>query len=29
MKKFFLSVGKFFAKGFATGKWEIKFEWRF
>ena len=29
MKKFFLSVGKFFAKGFSTGKWEIKFEGRF
>lgn len=29
MKKFFLEVSKFFAKGFATGKWEIKFEWHF
>ena len=29
MKKFFIGLGKFFAKGFATGKWEIKFEWRF
>ena len=29
MKNFLLKVGKFFAKGFATGKWEIKWEWRF
>ena len=29
MKKFLLSVGEFFAKGFTTGKWEIKWEWRF
>lgn len=29
MKKFFLKVGEFFAKGFATGKWEIKFTWWF
>lgn len=29
MKKFFISIGEFFVKGFATGKWEIKFTWRF
>ena len=29
MKKFWEEVGKFFIKGFATGRWEIKFTWRF
>ena len=29
MKKFIIGLGKFFAKGLATKKWEIKFTWRF
>lgn len=29
MQKFLLGLSKFFTKGFITGKWEIKFEWRF
>lgn len=28
-KKILVTVGKFFAKGFFVGKWEIKFTWHF
>lgn len=29
MKKFWIGLGKFIAKGIAIGKWEIKFTWYF
>lgn len=28
-KKFFIGLGKFFGKGLALGRWEIKFTWYF
>ena len=29
MRKFWIELSKFFGKGFALGKWEIKFTWKF
>ena len=29
MKKFWIGLGKFVAKGIAIGKWEIKLTWYF
>jgi hypothetical protein len=29
MKKFWIGLGKFVAKGIAIGKWEIKITWYF
>ena len=29
VKKFLSSIGIFLAKGFAIGRWEVKFTWRF
>ena len=29
IKEFFKSIGVFVGKGVLTGKWEVKFTWRF
>ena len=29
MKKFWISLGEFFAKGIVLGRWEVKFTWKF
>lgn len=28
-KSAFTAIATFFAKGFATGRWEVKFTWKF